>query len=273
MVTPLPANNSAMGNFAKLDPKTIALLLDVDGTLVDIAPSPNKVHVSDELIDSLQRLLAMTGGALALVSGRPLSDLDRLFSPLQLPAIGGHGAEMRIAPGENVSRIADLPADLRQKLISAVTPGSGLEFEDKGYSVALHYRNAPHEAERLRRHIAAVCAAFPNESTQLLLGKAMFEVKRPGINKGAAVRKLMTHAAVCRPHAGLSWRRRDRRIGVRVVAGDCAASAFRSAGISKALPEFSIHPPRCAVLCGDLWRRGKRLRHDACRFELRPAPC
>jgi len=192
MVTPLPANNSAMGNFAELDPKTIALLLDFDGTLVDIAPSPNKVHVSDELIDSLQRLMAMTGGALALVSGRPLSDLDRLFSPLQLPAIGGHGAEMRIAPGENVSRIADLPADLRQKLISAVTPGCGLEFEDKGYSVALHYRNAPHEAERLRRHIAAVCAAFPNESTQLLLGKAMFEVKRPGINKGSAVRKLMT---------------------------------------------------------------------------------
>ncbi len=192
MVTPHPANNSAMDNFTKLDPKTIALLLDVDGTLVDIASSPNKVHVSDELINSLQRLLALTGGALALVSGRPLSDLDRLFSPLQLPAIGGHGAEMRIAPGEDVSRIPDLPADLRQKLISAVTPGSGLEYEDKGYSVALHYRNAPHEAERLRRHIAAVRAAFPNESTELLLGKAMFEVKRPGINKGAAVRKLMT---------------------------------------------------------------------------------
>jgi trehalose 6-phosphate phosphatase len=198
MAKPHPANSSAVDNFTKLDLKTIALLLDVDGTLVDIAPRPNEVHVSAELIDSLQRLLTMTGGALALVSGRPLSDLDRLFAPLQLPAIGGHGAEVRKAPGEDVSRIPDFPQELRQRLIAAVTPGSGLEYEDKGYSVALHYRNAPHEAERLRRHIAAVRAAFADENTQLLLGKAMFEVKRPGINKGAAVRKLVTQ----QPFAG-----------------------------------------------------------------------
>jgi trehalose 6-phosphate phosphatase len=191
MATPDVAD-ATMDSFAKLDPKQIALLLDVDGTLVDIAPSPDEVHVSDELIDSLQRLLAMTGGALALVSGRPLADLDRLFSPLKLPAVGGHGAETRVAPGEAISRIPDMPAALRQKLIAAVTPGSGLQYEDKGYSVALHYRNAPREAERLRRHIAEVRAAFPDENTQLLLGKAMFELKRPGINKGAAVKKLMT---------------------------------------------------------------------------------
>jgi trehalose 6-phosphate phosphatase len=191
MATP-DTGDAAMENFAKLAPKTIALLLDVDGTLVDIAPSPNEVHVSDELIDSLRSLLAMTGGALALVSGRPLADLDRLFSPLELPAIGGHGAEMRIAPGAAISRIPDMPAALRQQLIAAVTPGSGLQFEDKGYSVALHYRNAPREAERLRHHIGDVRAAFPDENTQLLLGKAMFEIKRPGINKGAAVTKLMT---------------------------------------------------------------------------------
>jgi trehalose 6-phosphate phosphatase len=191
MATP-EAADAAMDKFAKLDPKAIALLLDVDGTLVDIAPSPSEVHVSDELVHSLQRLLAMTGGALALVSGRSLADLDRLFSPLELPAIGGHGAEMRIAPGVAISRVPDMPAALRQKLIAAATPSSGLQYEDKGYSVALHYRNAPREAERLRHHIGEVRAAFPDENTQLLLGKAMFEVKRPGINKGAAVKKLMS---------------------------------------------------------------------------------
>src|SRR6185369_10986093 len=68
-------------------------------------------------------------------------------------------------------------------------------IEDKGYSMALHYRLAPHCAERLRRHIAACRAAFPGEPTELLLGKAMFEVKLPGINKGDAVRALMTEAA------------------------------------------------------------------------------
>jgi len=191
MVTLAPANRAAMDSFANLDPRAIALLLDVDGTLIDIAPSPNEVHVSDDLVQSLTRLLALMDGALALVSGRPLADLDRLFARLKLPAIGGHGAEMRVARGEPISRIEDLPDSLRRHLIDAVTPGSGLEYEDKGYSVALHYRNAPHEAERLRRHIAAGRSACPNE-TELLLGKAMFEVKRPGINKGKAVRELMT---------------------------------------------------------------------------------
>ena len=190
MVTLAPVDDAAMDAFAKLDLKTIALLLDVDGTLIDIAPSPNEVHVSGDLIELLRRLLASTDGALALVSGRPLADLDRLFAPLKLPAIGGHGAEMRFAHGKSASRIVDLPVGLRQHLIGAVTQGSGLAYEDKGYSVALHYRNAPHEAERLRRHIAVSRSAYPNE-TELLLGKAMFEVKRVGINKGNAVRELM----------------------------------------------------------------------------------
>ncbi|HEX9072590.1 MAG TPA: trehalose-phosphatase, partial [Pseudolabrys sp.] len=89
------ANDPVMDDFAKLDLKTIALLLDVDGTIVDIGPSPTEVQVSDALIESLRRLFDLTGGAVALVSGRPISDLDRLFAPLRLPTIGGHGAEMR----------------------------------------------------------------------------------------------------------------------------------------------------------------------------------
>ena len=89
-----------MNIFPKLDPETIALLLDVDGTLIDIKPSPGEVHVSAELRDLVAVLSRQTGGALALVSGRPITDLDRLFAPLDLPAIGGHGAEMRVRTGE-----------------------------------------------------------------------------------------------------------------------------------------------------------------------------
>lgn len=192
------ANDSGIDAFTGLDPRSIALLFDVDGTLIDIGPSPFEVNVSDELRASLARLYELTGGALALVSGRPIRDIDKLFAPLKLPAIGGHGAEMRVADGAAVSRIEDLPAALREQLVAAAIPGSGIEFEDKGYSVALHYRKAPKQAEGLRRHIAAGRAAFPGEKTELLLGKAMFEVKRPGVNKGDAVRALMQEA----PFAG-----------------------------------------------------------------------
>ena len=192
------ANTSALTVFETLDPRSIALLLDVDGTLIDIAPSPFEVEVSDALKRALARLYERTGGALALVSGRPIRDLDLLFEPLKLPAIGGHGAEMRIGDGATISRIDDLPEAMRRHLIGAATPGSGVEFEDKGYSVALHFRKAPEHEQRLRKHVAASRAAYPGELTEVLPGKAMFEVKRPHIDKGAGVRSLMTHA----PFAG-----------------------------------------------------------------------
>ena len=197
MTQPL-AKRLAINDFAGLDTRSIALLLDVDGTLIDIAPSPHEVHVPGELCRSLTQLLELAGGALALVSGRPIADLDRLFSPLKFPAIGGHGAEMRVRAGEVVSAAKPLPHALRKLLAEAATPGSGILVEDKGYSLALHFRNVPQQEGRLRAHIAAGCVAFPGEALEVLPGKAMFEVKRPGVSKGEAVRALMTHA----PFAG-----------------------------------------------------------------------
>ena len=184
--------------FTRLDPSSVALLLDVDGTLIDIGPSPFEVDVPDVLKATLARLLDKGGGALALVSGRPIRDLDMLFAPLKLPAVGGHGAETRLHADEPVARIPDLPESLRRELVGAVTPGSPLEYEDKGYSVALHFRKAPDEESRLRAHVRATMAAYPDEDTEVLPGKAMIEVKRSGISKGTAVRKLMTKS----PYAG-----------------------------------------------------------------------
>jgi trehalose 6-phosphate phosphatase len=185
-----------MNIFPKLDPKTIALLLDVDGTLIDIKPSPGEVHVSAELRDLVAGLSRQTGGALALVSGRPITDLDRLFAPLELPAIGGHGAEMRVRTGEVSLGVTPLPQDMREHLAGAAKPG--MVVEDKGYSLALHYRNAPEDKDRLRASIDEGRAAFPGEATEVQLGKFMFEVKRPGVSKGEAVRALMEQA----PFAG-----------------------------------------------------------------------
>ena len=179
------------------------------------------------------------------MSGRPIADLDRLFAPLKLPAIGGHGAEMRVHGGDAINSAPPLPQELRRQLAAAATPGSGIVVEDKGYSLALHYRKAPQHEDRLRSHIAAGRAAFPGEATEVLPGKAMFEVKRPNVNKGDGVRELMTHP----PFAG----RMPVFIGddvtdesvFRGVAASWAARAFRSAGISPGSPGFSIR--RCDV--------------------------
>jgi trehalose 6-phosphate phosphatase len=198
MITQPIANNAAADIFVKFDAKSIALLLDVDGTMIDFGPSPHEVHVSDGLRDSLARLSRLTDGALALVSGRPIADLDLLFAPLKLPAIGGHGAEMRVRGDEITSSVRPLPDDLRRILADAATPGSGVIVEDNGYSLALHYRKAPQHEDRLRKHIAAGRAAFAAEPTEVLPGKAMFEVKRPNVSKGDGVRALMSHS----PFAG-----------------------------------------------------------------------
>src|SRR5450432_1407967 len=198
MVTQPIANETAMGIFAGLDPKTIAILLDVDGTMIEIGPSPFEVYVSDGLRASLSQLFELTGGALALVSGRPIRDLDMLFAPLKLPSVGGHGAEMRVIGEEVISAAQRLPADLRRQLAQAAKFDPGIEVEDKGYSLALHYRKAPQHQEWLLRQIAATCKAFPDEANEVLAGKAMFEVKRPAVNKGESVRQLMKLA----PFAG-----------------------------------------------------------------------
>jgi trehalose 6-phosphate phosphatase len=191
-------NRGAVDTFLALDPATTAFLFDVDGTLIDLGPSPFEVDVPASLRASLERLLDKTGGALALVSGRPIRDLDRLFEPLKLPAVGGHGAETRLHKGEEARRISNLPQSLRDYLMSAVTPDPRLVFEDKGYSVALHFRKAPEHERHLMSHVEKGLAIYPNEALEVLPGKAMIEVKRSGISKGEAVRALMTKA----PFAG-----------------------------------------------------------------------
>jgi trehalose 6-phosphate phosphatase len=187
------ASDLAVDVFIGLDVASIALLLDVDGTIVDIAPTPDAVQVSPELLNSLARLFETTGGALALVSGRPIADLDRLFAPLKLPAIGGHGAEIRLREDETIPLAALLPPAMRRQLAEACAFDRGIVHEDKGYSFTLHYRNAPGQKARLDRHIEKVRAAFPQEALEVQAGKAVFELKRPNVSKGKAVRELMAH--------------------------------------------------------------------------------
>lgn len=189
-------SEQASEKYASLDLKSVALLLDVDGTLIDIGPSPYEVNVPKELCRSLERLVERTGGALALISGRPIAGLDRLFSPLKFSAVGGHGAEMRVEGTAVRHHIRPLPKAMRDRIAKSVP--TGVLIEDKGYSIAVHYRGVPVGKDLLQRVLTEVSAAYPNEAVEILPGKEMLELKRAGINKGEAVRQLMKHA----PFAG-----------------------------------------------------------------------
>ena len=173
----------------------IAILLDVDGTLLDLAPTPREVFVSHALRDTLARLWERTGGAVAFVSGRPVHELDLIFSPLQLPAIGGHGAELRVLPGAEpeAPRLPPLDPAVKRKFAKIAETGPGIILEDKGYSLALHYRLAPDKGRAVREAAAEICAGLDRASIELLPGKLVVEIKQVGFTKATAVRELMTY--------------------------------------------------------------------------------
>ena len=176
----------------KIDLRTSAVLLDVDGTLLDIAATPPTVEVPARLKEALGRLRDRTDGATAFVSGRPLTELDRLFAPLRLAAVAGHGAELRVT-GKGEPHRFDTPIgdDLRRQLIAFAAAHDGIILEDKGYSLALHYRLAPELGGDVHAMIAAACAPYPAHAIEVLKGKAVVELKSTAFNKGTGVRELM----------------------------------------------------------------------------------
>jgi trehalose 6-phosphate phosphatase len=172
-----------------------AILLDVDGTLLELMPTPREVWVPPGLSKTLNRLLARTNGALALVSGRSLNDIDLIFAPEQFPAVGGHGAEMRIDP-ENESVASHAPPmdkELKRRLAAIAKLSPGILLEDKGYSLALHYRLAPHAEKAIYAAVSLIRADLPNAPIEILPGKCVCEIKHSGFTKATGVRELMMH--------------------------------------------------------------------------------
>src|SRR6476620_5581234 len=172
-----------------------AILLDIDGTLLDLAPTPREVWVPPDLAKTLNRLLARTNGALALVSGRSLNDIDLIFAPEQFPAVGGHGAEMRIsADSEAVATHAPpMDKELKRRLAAIAKLSPGILLEDKGYSLALHYRLAPHAEQAIYAAVSLIRADLPNAPSEVLPGKCVCEIKHSGFTKATGVLELMAH--------------------------------------------------------------------------------
>jgi trehalose 6-phosphate phosphatase len=169
-----------------------AYFFDIDGTLVDFAPAPDAVQADPRLRERLTALYEVSGGALALISGRALAEVDRLFLGLQLPAAGQHGLERRTARGE-IFRHSVTPgglADVRARLAERLSGHAGILLEDKGLSLAVHFRQAP-ERQRFVRDLLASTQADLGDQYCLQYGKYVVELKPAGRDKGVAVLEFM----------------------------------------------------------------------------------
>lgn len=170
-----------------------ALFLDVDGTLLDFAIHPDGVRLPAGALQILDRLRQQLAGALALVSGRPLTQLDRLFAPLHLPAAGLHGQEFR---GLGQTRRFTAPIALhaiKHDAEALALQHPGMIVEDKGSNLALHWRAAPGAASAIQSLVEAHLAQLPGYRLQP--GDHVLELVPAGIDKGHAIRALMESAS------------------------------------------------------------------------------
>jgi trehalose 6-phosphate phosphatase len=168
------------------------LFLDVDGTLLDIAPTPGSVRVDAGLIDLLRRLERACGGALALITGRPIAEVDALFDPLRLPVAGVHGFERRNAQGHyfRPGFAGSGLGFLRNEVTALAQSLHGVLFEDKGCAFAVHYRQAPHLEEAVRLRMARLVSAT-RPAFELLEGDFVVEVKPVEHDKSTAIEAFM----------------------------------------------------------------------------------
>jgi trehalose 6-phosphate phosphatase len=213
------------------------LFLDVDGTLIELTETPFDTRASDSLKTLLQQASERLNGALALVSGRSIDYLDQLFAPLHLPASGLHGVERRAASGVlQGASFKDPQLDpARAALALLVSSHSGTLLEDKGRTIAVHYRMAPQFESDVREAVAASAASL-GPRYQLQSGNMMLELKPAGYSKGAAIEAFMREA----PFAGRTpvflgddltdldgFKAVDDQGGLSIAVGDRVTAQYR----------------------------------------------
>jgi trehalose 6-phosphate phosphatase len=173
------------------DPDNVALFLDVDGTLLEIRDHPEDVSADGELVDLLGQCLERLDGAMALISGRSVEEVDRIFAPAVFPVAGAHGSERRSHDGRVISAGSKpLPEQAVARLEALVARHSGLLLEHKEGGVSLHYRRAPALEEECRQAIEEELAGL-GDSFRLIAGKMVFEIAPAGHDKGAAIRAFL----------------------------------------------------------------------------------
>jgi len=215
----------------------VAWFLDVDGTLLELAPTPDRVHADERVSALLARLQVASGGAVALISGRSVAMVDSLFEPLRLPVAGQHGVERRDASGviHHHRSSSEGLAAARRALIDWAAEHPEVLLEDKGLSLALHYRRAP-AMEAQVRHFLGDLVTSGDGGLCLQPGKMVFEVKPSGRDKGMAIREFLDEA----PFLGrrpvfvgddasdeYGFEIVNRRGGVSIKVGEGATAATR----------------------------------------------
>ncbi len=183
---------------AQLRPEDTAFFLDVDGTLAEIVADPAQARVAPDVQKVLEALLQRSGGAVALISGRSVEMIDRILSPLKMPAVGVHGLEMRL--GDAPSHCAAFDETAHKALVASVTGFAerhdGLRAEPKPGAVALHYRARSDLADDCLRFVQELTRADPH--LKLLKGKMVLELIFGTMTKGDAITGLLERA----PFAG-----------------------------------------------------------------------
>jgi trehalose 6-phosphate phosphatase len=254
---PTPFDLSVLTRIASAD--RLCLFLDVDGTLLEIAPTPHSVRVDDPLRDLLLRVSAALDGAVALISGRSLAALDSLFALGSWPAAGLHGGERRDAAG----RVRVLAADggrlepVRSALRRLVAETPGALLEDKTHGLAVHYRAVPEFEWQLRR-IVRQCAVPLSPEYHVLDGKCVIEIKPAVACKARAIRAFLDEP----PFAG----RMPIFVGDDVTDLDGFACVEEAGGVSVAvgaeLPaQLHLASPReVRALLSQIAARARRAR-------------
>jgi trehalose 6-phosphate phosphatase len=218
-----------------------ALFLDIDGTLLEMAERPDRVQVPSLLPALLGRLAQQRGGALALVSGRPLEEIERLFQPWRGPAAGLHGIERRRADGSLDARIDAAAAAaldrIRPPLAALAGEESRLILEDKQGTVALHYRAAPEREDEILA-LAFALQRQAGAALRLITGKMVVEFQPRGTDKGTTIAAFLDES----PFFGRrpvfvgddvtdedGFAEIDRRQGVAIRVGESAETRARYA--------------------------------------------
>jgi trehalose 6-phosphate phosphatase len=229
-------------------PDRAALLLDIDGTLLDFAPRPMEVVIPPGLPEVLIRLKRRVGGALGMVSGRPIEQVAALFGDVPQAIAGEHGGAIRYAPGAAVERpkLVRVPPEwlVMAERLAAEHPGALLEQKARGFVV--HYRNAQDAGAALREGMERLVGG--SEAFQLVPAQMAWEVRPRGADKGSAVLALMERA----PFAG----RKPVFVGDDVTDEDGIQAARAMGGVGLMVAEAFGDPAGVRAWLGRLAAEG-----------------
>jgi trehalose 6-phosphate phosphatase len=204
------------------DLTTTAIFLDLDGTLIDIASDPHLVTIPADLVPVLSRLSIRLGGALAIITGRTIREIDRFLHPLRLPVAGVHGSEMRtMIDGEPRLTVGQLDPVVEAQVQQLSSLAPGVLVENKGYSIAVHFRRAQSAETQIKAELRKIVAGTPDHFV-LAPGRCVIEVVPRYISKGTALQAFMEMAAF--------KRRKPIMIGDDIPDESALAAAVRLGG-------------------------------------------